>query len=122
MKTIKIIDLLNKASNYEELPKKIKFNHKEFIYDEMYEDYYTKDDKLFTSCFSITELNYEVEIIEEPQEHKIPEKLNTWYGIEPVNLDSPTTFKDNSKYIDYNAEMFFNKINEILDYLEVNND
>ena len=66
-------------------------------------------------------LNDEVEIIEEPQEHKIPKKiepLTTWYGVEPVRFEQPNTFKDNAKYIDYNTEMFFYKINEIIDYLE----
>ena len=53
---------------------------------------------------------------EEPQEHKIPEKfeLHSWgdkneYG---AYVDSPFPTE----------EEFMNKINEILDYLEVNND
>ena len=111
---MKVIDLLNKASNYEELPKRIKFNHKEFIYDEMYEDYYTKDDKLFTSCFSITELNYEVEIIE-PQEHKIPEKIK-------MRIDSDEDINNKIENLNLNQMKIEDKINEILDYLEVNND
>ena len=114
---MKVIDLLNKIANGDR--PNFRFKGNEYIYDKFDRSYKPS----FLGMFKIYAiLNDGVEIIEEPQEHKIPEKLNTWYGIKPVNLDSPSTFKDNAKYIDYNTEMFFDKINEILDYLEVNND
>ena len=122
---MKIIDLLNKIANGEEVPYfkyrdityYYNFDYKEFISTQKY--YRTGDiteHYFLLEEIDMTNLNDEVEILEE--EKKIPEKLDTWYGIEPVNLDSPTTFKDNSKYIDFNTEMFFDKINEIIDYLK----
>ena len=110
---MKVIDLLNKIANKENLPKKIYYINREF---------YLKENTYFGDTFTLMhyiqeeDLNEEIEVLEE--EKKIPEKLNTWYGIEPVSLDSPTTFKDNSKYIDFNNEMFFDKINEIIDYFK----
>ena len=102
---MKIIDLLNKKVNGEEMPQKIKY--KEIIY------YYCEGDQsgncYFTrpqGCggdwlhFEVADLNDEVEILEE--ENKIPEKLNE------------------NRYIgtDLNVETdMFNKINEIIDYL-----
>ena len=97
-------------------PKKIEYNGKIYNYEDS--DYFAIDYGYLFDRYNVSGiLNNNVEIIE-PQGHKIPEKLNTWFGIEPVNLDSPNTFKDNSKYIDFNTEMFFDKINEILDYLK----
>lgn len=106
---MKIIDLLNKKVNGEEMPKKIKY--KEIIY------YYCEGDQsgncYFTrpkGCggdwlhFEVADLNDEVEILEE--EKKIPEKLNE------------------NRYIgtDLNVETdMFNKINEIIDYLYFKN-
>lgn len=52
-------------------------------------------------------LNEEIEIIEEPQEHKIPEKLDQTLNRLDMNED----------YYRYIMENRF-KINEILDYLE----
>ena len=121
---MKVIDLLNKIANGEVPPAHIKINDYDWYYYDTKNTYGDKKSAFIVWDWYVEEnkLNDEVEIIEEPQEHKIPEKLNTWYGIKPVKSDSPTTFKDNAKYIDYNTEMFFDKINEILDYLEVNND
>jgi len=120
---MKIIDLLNKIANGEEVPKKIKYDDiiYEYDYDEKNYTYFFIDNHNYLFDEEITQiLDDKVEILEE--EKKIPEKLNTWYGIEPVNLDSSTTFKDNSKYIDFNTEMFFDKINEIIDYLKSKGD
>ena len=71
MKTIKIIDLLNMISKGEEVPKKIKYNHTEYIYREITKQYYIKgcmgtyDSSLRYELTSFNRLNDEVEIIEE---------------------------------------------------------
>ena len=107
---MKVIDLLNKIANGEEVPKKIKFDNKYWnrICSEKYPYYVNDNDSdLFIYFFrkNLTfSLNDEVEIIEEhneePQEHKIPEKIKDKYcsQISKVKLAQ--------------------KVNEILDYLE----
>lgn len=113
---MKIIDLLNKIANGEEVPKKIRITdiddritkHYNFFYDEDEQEY--KDDELFPLGARLIldrVLNKKVEIIE-PQEYKIPKKLN---------LDTDKLRgKETPRAIDYLIE---DKINEILDYLEV---
>ena len=59
-------------------------------------------------------LNEEIEIIEEPQEHKIPEKFEIY--------DNSIEWCCNGRSITDNEKDIMDKINEILDYLEVNND
>ena len=96
MKTIKIIDLLNKIANGEEVPKKIKYLNAIYIYNKETKQYYKLDnnyvDTILTKSLravliNFDRLNDEVEIIEEK---KLPEKLD---------------------------DMLY-EINEILDYLE----
>ena len=71
MKTIRIIDLLNKISNGEEVPLKIKYpnKEKEYIYDLNIQDYRCDDTLIFNTLFSKYRTNFfindEVEIIEE---------------------------------------------------------
>ena len=61
-------------------------------------------------------LNEEIEIIEEPQEHKIPEKICT---NRIINTKDILEFEMIQNKI--NAEYTY-AINKIIDYLEVNND
>ena len=107
---MKIIDLLNKIANGEEVPKKIKING--IIFDYQGDDYLYKDKKakeywLFSAGYTDkfmwldSFLNTNVEIIEE--EKKIPEKLPNSY------------YHENDDVI---KDMFKCKINEIIDYLE----
>lgn len=116
MNKIKVIDLLNMISKGEEVPKKIRIDHwsYKFEWSEHDSNYYDKHEDIdLMSCLSMDkeELNYEVHKIEEPQEYKIPEKLN---------LDTDKLRgKETPRTIDYLIE---DKINEIIDYLEVNND
>ena len=104
---MKIIDLLNKRANGEEVPKKIRIDHwcYKFEWVEHDSNYYDKHEDIdLMSCLSMDkeELNYEVHEIEE--EKKIPEKLE-----EIANgdfLELPSTHD------------IMNKINEIIDYLK----
>ena len=76
---MKIIDLLNKIANGEEVPKKIKFNDYEYLYHDKEHGYCRSDYDCTYICldseyYLFDILNEEVEIIEEEKE--IPEKLN----------------------------------------------
>ena len=79
---MKIIELLNKIANGEEVPKKIKFHGKYYIW---YDNRYTgnkgycleplkSDSNSFLEINTVYDLNNEIEILEE--EKKIPEKLD----------------------------------------------
>ena len=102
---MKIIDLLNKIANGEEVPKKVRYN------DELYDTeisnnfslmIYEATGKMCDDGEVQLFLNDEVEIIEE--EKKIPEKLN-------LKLDDWTT----PTQCDIELSK---KIDEILDYLD----
>lgn len=101
---MKIIDLLNRIANEEELPSKIRFNNIEWnrVYGEKnicYIDEYDNDFFLFffRSNLDFT-LNDEVEIIEKPNNIKKLDENNT---------NVLTNIIENRK-----------KINEIIDYLD----
>ena len=104
MKTIKVIDLLNKIANGEELPKKIKYEGREYIENNrVYEN--CKSVLLLTHISYIYQLNDEVEILEELEEKKIPEKIEK-DDFEGINEEEPKLW------------IAIRKINEIIDYLE----
>lgn len=67
-KTIKVIDLLNKIANGEEVPKKIRYKDKIFIYANGTKKYYNENIDLFLEFYSGELLNDEVEVIEEQQD------------------------------------------------------
>lgn len=108
---MKIIDLLNKIANGEEVPKKIIYQN--YIYEYQHRrdtensfNYMCNENGEYLSrrYFIDNILNDTVEILEE--ENKIPEKL---YGI--VNL------KEGTERVPSNEQLMF-KINEIIDYLK----
>ena len=107
---MKVIDLLNKIANGEEVPNAIKFNDIIYKKADIGKDYYnfTINKWFFKDVFDASGVNLEVEIIEE--EKKMPEKL---YGI--VNP------KEGTERIPNNEQLMF-KINEIIDVLEILND
>ena len=100
---MKVIDLLNKITNGEEVPKKIRYDYKDYVYEDNYEDYYCEEESRYLFETIVTDenwklsyaMNIKVEIIEE---NKIPEKLDISNGISVVNCAY--------------------KINEIIDYLK----
>ena len=74
---MKVIDLLNKIANGEEVPKKIKYDNDIWNYDEISRDYELFDVSgnlyLFDEELNITKaLNDEVEIIEEDKQEPKP--------------------------------------------------
>lgn len=117
---MKIIDLLNKIANGEELPEKIKLgNGKIFQLDE--DNAYWCDDIDYSSnwlsneyIFGHNDLNKTIEIIEE--EKKIPEKICT---NRIINTKDILEFEMIQNKI--NAE-YTHAINSIIDYLKSKGD
>ena len=113
---MKVIELLNKIANGEEVPKKIKYEKQVYELTENKIDWYCYDYKInfLGNEITLCNLNDEIEIIE-PQEHKIPEKLKLYKLSDNYSANTSTLQDFNNKNIQIT-------INEILDYLEVNND
>jgi hypothetical protein len=111
---MKIIDLLNKIANGEEVPKKIRIDHwcYNFEWVEYMSNYYDKREDIdLMSCLSMDkeELNCEVHELEE--EKKIPEKIT-------IN-DNGTIGFPNGEWTARNMDKAFAmKINSIIDYLK----
>ena len=117
---IKIIDLLNKIANGEEIPKKILLNGIVFEYqgdDYLYKDEDKKEHWLFSASYTDKYtwlenfLKAEVEIIEEPK------KIEKWGegALEEMEKCTDYTLEDLQKYIRILAETQ----NELID--EINN-
>jgi hypothetical protein len=122
---MKVIDLLNKIANGEEVPKKIKYNDEIREYVHKYRDYVNPNSDKYFLFFSIMRkgkgsdfanaLNDEVEIIEDtPKEDKRIEKLDLsdWWEITSDEDCKPEML---AKIFNKNAKTFSSKINEIID-------
>ena len=107
---MKIIDLLNKIANGEEVPEYIRYYNK--IDDMQLVMLFCKENIIYKLNENAIGLNDEVEIIKS-QEHKIPEKFEIY--------DNSIEWCCNGRSITDNEKDIMDKINEILDYLEVNN-
>lgn len=115
---IKVIDLLNKIAKGEKVPEKIKWNDDEWVYyDGSSKNYYNDYEDLF-SVIDGSNLNDEVEIIEEDKEIK---KIKQYYD---KDLDEYVveTYINGINYKEiYKSrydEMMIKKISELID--EVN--
>ena len=108
---MKVIDLLNKIANGEEVPKKIKYLYYEYEFNEEEKEYQRLQNEIIYGLGEDRRLDIvlddEVEIIEEPQEHKIPEKLDKYADVSG-DLACEWSFTE---------KKLKDKINEILDYL-----
>ena len=105
---MKVIDLLNKIANNEEVPKRIKYGIGTWELDKDYDyhcgigkEYY--DDKLLCSGINdlVAFLNDEIEIIEE----------------KPKKIEKLEIFNDTTFYNWFTVAEDRRKINEIIDYL-----
>ena len=110
MNKIRVIDLLQRIANNEEVPNKIKYENDIFIHVDNY-CYYCDESNLILSDRIFAEysrLNDEIEIIEEK-----PKK------IEKLILEEDDgDIGINGKYLScQQTEVLANKINEIIDYL-----
>lgn len=118
---MKVIDLLNKIANGEEVPKRIK----------IYQDYYIwydnemtgnvgyckeplqSDGNSFLTINTLYDLNYEIEIIEEDK--KI-EKITNMNCIDAIDSNCYEEYSNKAIALDINT--LRHKINKIIDYLE----
>lgn len=111
---MKIIDLLNKIANGEEVPEKIKIKDEDLVYtyqeDEYgaYDYYCVKIEKYLMDIHNILRIvNAEIEVIEGPKKIK---KIKSIYEInQDMSLDSFIVWQRE------NNELFQNKINELID-------
>ena len=73
---IKIIDLLNKLANGEDTPNELKYGDLTFIKNNIgfYQDEYGFNLTAYI-CYDYSNLNDEIEIIEEEKKIELPEKL-----------------------------------------------
>lgn len=113
---MKVIDLLVKIANREEVPKKIKYQDEIWEYKEYNSDYKNEDIYLFEHLFKWFNtkyfINYGVEIIEEDKKiEKIKSNGDEFYS------DYIETWISKNKTDAY-CEFLMNKINELID--EVN--
>ena len=117
---MKVIDLLNKIANGEEVPEKIKYITTNYIYDsdnqiyykENYQDIGNYSDLLMelSSHKGIVALNDEVEIIEDtPKEDKKIDKLEIY--------DDMINWCCNGRVINDTEKDIIDKLNEIIERL-----
>lgn len=105
---IKIIDLLNKIANNEEVPEKIMFDAWLYIYDEEEKTYYDEEDRTLWQSYNFKILTDEVEILDEPKK------------IEKITVREKTLGFPNGEWTARNMDKAFAiKINELID--EINN-
>ena len=117
---MRVIDLLNKIANGEEVPKEIYYRRIKYTYDDYMADY--KRDigtNLFTYLFSHERtncfINEEVEVIEDKKIEKLPIGLKQTIknGIHNTLVLNDIQYELNEK-----EEIICSKINEIIDKLE----
>ena len=125
MKTIKIIDLLNKIANGEEVPERIKlfsFTYKYGYDDVRVENTYLNEntnERLDNDIFLLTLLNEEVEIVEDtPKEDKKIEQIRKSYDIEKYQPEDDTYIYDLRKLIEM-VQDIYNKQSEIIDKINL---
>lgn len=116
---MKVIDLLNKIANGEEVPKKIKYGKDTYIHIDNY-CYYCEDTNLILSDKIFAEyskLNDEIEIIEEPKKiEKLP-----YYSLEKIqkSKNKDEWYESRLELLEKRINDYHNKINELID--EINN-
>ena len=96
-KTIKVIDLLNKIANGEEVPENIDYHGNTYIYNKERKKYFEKNTTWLYVAFNTNELNDIVEIIEEQEEIDI-QNIEELEKIEDYEAD-PTDVKLNRQII-----------------------
>lgn len=110
-KKIKIIDLLNKIANDEEVPKRIIYGLNKWFYDKDCNDYFKEDDESSIS-FQMTYvsnpkwLNIEVEILDEEDEF---EDIETITSVEN-NAKELVRFADTINQLIYNQKKIIERL------------
>lgn len=104
---MKVIDIFKNIADGKEVPKKIKFNHKTYIYKPEWKDYASEENMglfvdVISSSYQITKmLNEEVEVLEEDKE------------IEEIKLDGQLIIEWNLSQIETKINEIINKLNEL---------
>lgn len=112
MKTIKLIDLLVKIANKEELPIKIKYGSTIYEFSEVVINYVQNNIVLFDKYFfENCSLNDEVEIIEEPKKIELLESVFCWSVDSVDNINK--AFRDLSRIVFEQKD----KLNEVINKL-----
>lgn len=115
MNKIRVIDLLNKIANNEEVPKKIKYEKNTYIHIDNY-CYYCEDTNLILSDRIFAEyskLNDEVEIIKEDKKiKKLP-----YYSLEKIqkSKNKDEWYENRLELLEKRINDYHNKINELID-------
>lgn len=106
---MKVIDLLNKIADVEEVPEKIKFEKTIFIYDKGRKDYIHKIDDWAseTLLFKVMDCHFIKEILEAEVELIEEDTID----IESIEKIENEVMRDDWRYY---VPLFFNKINEIV--------
>ena len=115
---IKIIDLLNKIANNEEVPKKIMYDTCLYTCDKITRTYYDEENNTLWESYNFRILTDEVEIIEESK--KI-EKLEPVRGSDLSDLTDKDMVLKNNALVELCKTLnnINNKVNELID--EINN-
>ena len=121
---MKVIDLLNKIANGEQVPEYVKYYNR--LEKKVYIMIVCKENLFYKLDQLEIQLNSRVEEIEEPQEHKIPEKLEnekefyayTRYEENKDEIDKVLYILKALNLAEEKIDNLNNKINEIIDCLE----
>lgn len=124
MKTIKIIDLLNKIANGEETPYKIIYNNVEYTYEYDVQDYWEEEhnylfEKLFCENDTKIALEIEVEILDEEEFEDIEEFKSFITNVGKadntnIELYIHTLFKQQTQLIN-NQKKIIERLNDVKD-------
>ena len=115
---MKVIDLLVRIANGEEVPKKIKWNNRKYRYIKDYNDYsYDNAYCLFSDDIQknkgiLEHLNDEVEIIEEDKKIEKLKDLNTDYYVKECFYETLS-----KEEVTLDIQTLKHKLNEIIDKL-----
>ena len=106
-KTIRVIDLLNKIANGEEVPKKIKYNDAEYIHIDNYCYFCEETNEILSqnTYAEFSRLNDEVEILDEEE----------FEDIEEITIRDKTIGFPNGEWTARNMDKAFSiKINQLI--------
>lgn len=108
---MKVIDLIIKQYNNEDMPKHIKINRLNYIYNNNRKTYESEYGEFMSFDFTNNVLNMQVEIIEEQQDIDIQAIEELDEEVAYTNLDFATSWRDSEKKI-------VKQQNQILKYLK----
>lgn len=116
---MRLVDLLVKIANGEEVPKKIRFQDRAFIFDKEVNDYKNEIGLYFFESFTgLTKfLNDKIEIIEEDTSKKIKKIEYVKYTDEYVERSAKDPLHRIEIKKHYEVRDIVDKINEVIDVL-----